>query len=145
MAEQGIFSFWIQAYSKRLPLRYIGFGGKGYQVRDVFHPDDLATLLWSQMHFTAQPPSRIVSAGGGSKNAMSLAQLSAWCAQRFGEHFISADPSPRPFDIPWVIMDISETESLFGWKITMQLADILNQIEMHTRENPTWFEKTGEP
>ena len=41
-AEQGIFSYWLHAHASRLPLRYIGFGGHGYQVRDAFHPADLA-------------------------------------------------------------------------------------------------------
>ena len=44
-AEQGIFSFWIHAWRSQLPLRYIGFGGRGLQVRDALHPQDLATLV----------------------------------------------------------------------------------------------------
>src|SRR5207248_7371200 len=41
-AEQGIFSYWIHAHARRSRLRYTGFGGQGYQVRDAFHPSDLA-------------------------------------------------------------------------------------------------------
>ena len=44
-AEQGIFSFWINAYLRRRPLRYIGFDGAGHQSRDCFHPRDLLPLL----------------------------------------------------------------------------------------------------
>src|SRR5438309_7783281 len=40
--DQGIFSFWINAHLRRKPLRFIGFGGKGHQSRDAFHPRDLA-------------------------------------------------------------------------------------------------------
>src|SRR5437870_10252095 len=32
--DQGIFSYWIHSYFERRPLKYIGFGGSGYQVRD---------------------------------------------------------------------------------------------------------------
>jgi hypothetical protein len=32
----------MQAHSARRQLRDIGFGGLGYQVRDAFHPEDLA-------------------------------------------------------------------------------------------------------
>ena len=33
-AAQGIFSFWINAYLHRQPLKYIGFDGAGHQCRD---------------------------------------------------------------------------------------------------------------
>jgi CDP-paratose 2-epimerase len=47
-ADQGIFSFWINAYLRRRPLRYTGFGGSGYQVRDFLHPLDLVPLMQKQ-------------------------------------------------------------------------------------------------
>ena len=47
-AEQGIFSFWINAYLRRQPLKYIGFDGAGHQCRDCFHPRDLLPLLEKQ-------------------------------------------------------------------------------------------------
>ena len=45
-ADQGIFSFWINSYLRRRPLRYIGFDGEGHQARDCLHPRDLAVLIW---------------------------------------------------------------------------------------------------
>ena len=47
--DQGIFSYWINAWLQKRPLRYIGFDGLGYQVRDVLHPDDLGRLLHLQL------------------------------------------------------------------------------------------------
>ena len=35
--DQGIFSFWINSYLHAKPLKYIGFNGNGYQVRDCMH------------------------------------------------------------------------------------------------------------
>ena len=43
--DQGIFAYWINSQLRRRPLRYIGFGGKGHQVRDCLHPHDLVPLL----------------------------------------------------------------------------------------------------
>jgi CDP-paratose 2-epimerase len=40
--DQGIFAYWINAHLRRRSLRFLGFGGNGHQVRDVFHPRDLA-------------------------------------------------------------------------------------------------------
>lgn len=48
-ADQGIFSFWIHSWATKRPLKYIGFGGKGYQVRDCLHPHDLVPLLVNQI------------------------------------------------------------------------------------------------
>ena len=46
-ADQGIFSFWIHSFREKKPLKYIGFNGSGYQVRDAI-PKDLV-LIYRQM------------------------------------------------------------------------------------------------
>ena len=79
--DQGIFSFWIHRWRRRKPLAYLGFGGRGHQVRDCLHPRDLAPLLRRQ--FSALPlavDDRIVNVSGGAASATSLRQLSDWCA-----------------------------------------------------------------
>ena len=48
-ADQGIFSFWIRSWKENRPLKYIGFDGKGSQVRDCLHPKDLLPVLKKQM------------------------------------------------------------------------------------------------
>src|SRR5579875_2020238 len=93
-AEQGIFSYWLHAHAARLPLRYIGFGGAGRQIRDAFHPDDLADLVAAQLQ-RKPPANAIFNVGGGAENALSLAQLTAWCDARFGAHRPQPDPRPR--------------------------------------------------
>ncbi len=35
--DQGIFTYWINAWLRNRPLKYIGFNHKGYQVRDCLH------------------------------------------------------------------------------------------------------------
>ena len=55
-ADQGIFAFWINAYRRRRPLKYIGFDGPGHQLRDCLHPRDVAAIVWKQM----QSPQRLV-------------------------------------------------------------------------------------
>src|SRR5690606_29172888 len=42
---QGIFAYWIHSFKEKGALKYIGFGGSGYQVRDCLHPKDLIRLL----------------------------------------------------------------------------------------------------
>jgi CDP-paratose 2-epimerase len=78
--------------------------------------------------------------GGGPSNAMSLAQLSRWCAEMFEEQAVQADGTPRPFDLPWVVMDNGKVEPAFGWKPTTPIVEILAGIAAHHRQNPTWLE-----
>ena len=138
-ADQGIFAYWINAWLRRVPLKYIGFGGTGHQARDCFHPRDLVPLLVQQMNRASEENPRIVNLGGGRRNTMSLAQLSAWCAERFGRCEIGADLTPRPFDLPWVVMDSRLAERTWNWRPTTKLPDILEEIAAHAESHPDWL------
>jgi len=137
--DQGIFSYWINAYLRRQPLRYIGFNGSGYQSRDCFHPRDLVPLLLKQFHCASEPEQRIVNLGGGSANAMSLRQLSDWCAIQFGEHPVHSTTEARPFDLPWVVMDYRLAEKAWEWAPQTNLHSILEEIASHAEANSDWL------
>ena len=141
--DQGVFSYWIHAHARRRPLRYIGFAGTGRQTRDIFHPRDLASLADVQMNCVRSGGQRIYCAGGGHANAISLAQLTAWCDQRFGAFAPSPDPKPRPYDLPWVVMDSTDAARDFGWRVEYPLANILEEIAEHADRNPNWLETSG--
>ena len=141
--DQGVFSYWIHAHARRRPLRYIGFDGTGKQTRDVFHPRDLTVLADAQMNCQRSDGQRIYCAGGGRSNAISLAQMTRWCDRRFGKHAPSADTRPRPYDIPWVIMDSSDAERDFGWRVAFPLDQILEEIARHAESHPDWLETSG--
>ena len=172
-ADQGIFSFWIRSWKENRPLRYIGFDGRGEQVRDCLHPKDLVPVLKKQMASkveggrgqvegfvnvkvnvkedskaeSGRQPSfapnlassggategfgvdrRICNFGGGVGNSCSLAQLSAWCEQRFGARKVESDPKPRPYDLPWVVMDSSRAKRMWGWKVQTRMDQIFEEI-----------------
>ena len=143
-ADQGIFTFWINSHLRRKPLKYIGFEGSGWQVRDAFHPRDLAALVDRQTSDGRGGGRRIYTAGGGSENAMSLAQLTAWCDRRFVPYKPEVDRRDRPYDIPWVIMDSSLAEADFGWQCEMGLPDILAEIACHAERHPDWLEVSAQ-
>jgi CDP-paratose 2-epimerase len=138
--EQGIYSFWIRMYALRRPLKYLGFEGKGHQVRDALHPADLAELLLRQIKNPQLSHGKTWNVGGGAANSMSLAQLSRWCAATFGEHPVRQDGTPRPFDVPWMVMDNHEVERVFAWEPQTPLAEILAGIAAHHGQNPNWLE-----
>jgi CDP-paratose 2-epimerase len=140
LISQGIISYWMHAHAARRPLRYIGFGGLGLQVRDAFHPNDLARLLQLQMRDSAAKGERLFNAGGGASNSISLAQLTADCDARFGPHAPSRDSSERPFDLPWIVMNSARVRRRFGWQIERPLASILDEIANHAWAHPEWID-----
>lgn len=139
--DQGIFSFWINSWLRRRPLKYIGFGGHGFQTRDCLQPGDLVPLLrkqWDQLLDASQP--RIVNVSGGTANAISLARLSRWCEERFGPRSIGIDPVPRPFDLPWMVLDSSLAGETWGWTVKTSLNSILEEIARHAETHESWLE-----
>lgn len=140
-ADQGIFAYWINAWLRKRPLKYLGFGGHGHQVRDCLHPRDLVPLLEQQF---AAPKiaatDRVVNLSGGRESAMSLRQLSDWCARRFGAHDVVADGSPRPFDIPWIVLDYAKAGRTWNWKPQTPVVSVLEEIAAHAEKHPGWLE-----
>lgn len=139
-ADQGIFAYWINSYLRHAPLKYIGFGGTGLQTRDALHPRDLVPLLHKQCAAADQTHDRITNLGGGTDNAVSLAQVSNWCRDRFGAHPIAADPTPRKFDVPWLVMDSSKAATLWDWRPQRTIWQILDEIATHAEAHPDWLE-----
>jgi CDP-paratose 2-epimerase len=138
--DQGIFAYWINAYRRRTPLQYIGFDGAGHQVRDCLHPRDLAEMLWKQLNDKGSSAQRVQNLSGGVASAMSLAQLSDWCAARFGRHEVAPAPAPRPYDIPWMVLDSTLAEAQWNWRATTTTPQILSEIADHAEGHPDWLE-----
>ncbi len=139
-ADQGIFSFWLNAHLRRRPLKYIGFGGGGHQVRDCLHPRDLVPVLLAQMKHRGNDRPRTANFSGGAKNSISLAQLTDWCEARFGNHAVAADANPRPFDIPWMVLDSSLAEKTWNWSPKILLPQVLDEIAKHAEQHPNWLD-----
>jgi CDP-paratose 2-epimerase len=137
--DQGIFTFWIHSYLRRRPLKYIGFGGTGHQVRDCLHPRDLAALIALQLRHP-EKAGRVLNISGGPANSMSLAQLSDWCASRFGRVEVQSDPVPRQYDVPWLALDAARAAAEWNWHPGMKLEGILDEIAVHAEQHPEWLD-----
>jgi len=142
-ADQGIFSYWLHSWKAKLPLKYIGFGGHGHQVRDCLHPRDLAVLLAMQMR-TPKKSGAILNVSGGLSSSMSLANLSRWCEKRFGPHAVSSDPAVRKYDVPWLILDSTRAQTEWNWRPKMSLENILQEIAEHAEKNPHWLDLSSD-
>jgi CDP-paratose 2-epimerase len=95
------------------------------------------------MGAAATEKPRILNFGGGTQNSMSLAQLSQWCAERFGPHPIASDPEPRPFDVPWLVLDSRLAERTWNWQPAQPLEAILQEIAEHAEAHPRWLETSA--
>lgn len=139
--DQGIFAFWINSHLRRRPLKYIGFDGQGHQVRDCLHPRDLAPVLLQQFAAPALPiADRIANFAGGAPSAMSLRQLTKWCDDRFGIHPVATEATPRPFDIPWMVLDAAKARRVWDWTPSTPTATILEEIATHAEAHPDWLD-----
>ncbi|NET30426.1 MAG: NAD-dependent epimerase/dehydratase family protein [Cyanothece sp. SIO1E1] len=136
---QGIFAFWIHSFREKRSLKYIGFGGHGYQVRDCLHPQDLVPLLERQF---AEPLAtnkpRTINLSGGVRNSMSLRQLSEWCADRFGPNQVIPTDTVRPFDIAWMVLDAAKAEKVWGWTPRTTIDDVLTEISVFAEKHLDW-------
>lgn len=139
--DQGIFSFWIHSYARRRPLKYIGFGGTGHQVRDCLHPRDLAGLVADQMHHP-EKAGKVLNVSGGVGHSISLARLSDWCSKRFGSHEIKSDGVDRPYDVPWLVLDSSGAHAEWNWHVSTPLPAILEEIAEHAEQHPEWLDRS---
>jgi CDP-paratose 2-epimerase len=136
---QGIFAYWIHSFREKRPLKYIGFGGEGYQVRDCLHPDDLVSLLelqFSEAFKTDKP--RIINVSGGVRNSLSLRQLSAWCEDRFGFNAVSQTDSVRQFDIPWMVLDSNKAKTAWDWSPQKSIYEVLKNIADFAEQEKGW-------
>jgi CDP-paratose 2-epimerase len=136
---QGIFAYWIHSFKEKKPLKYIGFGGSGYQVRDCLHPKDLVSLLLMQMKEplnTIKP--RTINVSGGADNSMSLLQLTKWSSERFGFNTVEQTNTERPFDIPWMVLDSALASQVWQWRPETKITEVLEEIAQFAETRNDW-------
>jgi len=135
--DQGVFTYWMLAHVFDRPLRYIGFGATGKQVRDLLHIEDAVDLVETQL---AQPDAwtgATVNVGGGRACSLSLRETSELCAEITGRRVpVSGDPALRPGDIPLYLSDCSRLSNLVqGWRPRRSADRILEDIFSWIRDN----------
>ncbi|MFK7935524.1 MAG: NAD-dependent epimerase/dehydratase family protein [Saprospiraceae bacterium] len=114
--DQGVIVLWAARHFWEGKLGYFGYGGKGKQVRDILHIDDLFRLIDFQIHNLETVNGKTMNAGGGLDCSISLAELTDICEQVIGNSIeIKAVPETRTADIPLYITDNSYVTELTGW------------------------------
>jgi CDP-paratose 2-epimerase len=128
-SDQGVMALWMAAHHFQQPLRYIGFGGEGKQVRDVLHISDLVDLILLQSTNLEKYRGGIFNAGGGEANSVSLLECTELCQRITGNQIpIESELETRPADLRIYLTDNSRITSIDGWTPKRTPAQTLTDI-----------------
>ena len=134
--DQGVFTLWVARHYFGRPLKYTGFGGKGIQVRDLLHPDDLCDLISMQLAAMNQVSGQTFNVGGGRAGSVSLQEFTNICQTTTGRSVtIDEDPATNAVDIPWYISDHEKITALLGWSPQRRPKQIVEDIATWVRDN----------
>jgi CDP-paratose 2-epimerase len=134
--DQGVMVLWVARHFWRKPLSYIGYGGKGKQVRDILHVDDLFGLIDIQIHQMEKYTGKTLNVGGGLSTSLSLQELTVLCEKTTGNKIhIEAVPEMRQADIRIYITDNSAVNALSGWRPEITPGQIVQEIFQWIRDN----------
>jgi CDP-paratose 2-epimerase len=127
--DQGVFTHWMLAHHFRNPLTYIGFGGRGKQVRDLLHVEDLVDLVERQLLDRDAWDGRTVNVGGGRECSLSLLETTAICQRLTGSEVpIAPVEETRPGDVPIYLSDCSRLFGLDEWRPRRGAEQVLADI-----------------
>jgi CDP-paratose 2-epimerase len=139
-ADQGVFTFWLLNHYFKRELKYIGFGGKGKQVRDLIHIDDLVELIKLQIHNISKYEGQIFNVGGSRFSNLSLLETTMLCRKITGNKIeVLPHEIGRPADIKWYISDNILTEKEFKWNCKKGPIEILSDIYAWLCENEKYL------
>src|SRR4051794_18324273 len=134
--DQGVFTYWVLAHHAGRPLKYIGYGGAGKQVRDLLHVDDLVELIDRQLMAPDHWRGRTLNVGGGREISLSLAETTALCRELTGNEVpVGVAAEDRPGDVRIYLTDASRLYGLTDWRPQRDAAQTLADIAAWVRAN----------
>jgi CDP-paratose 2-epimerase len=127
--DQGVVTLWVSRHAFGRPLRYVGFGGLGKQVRDILHCDDLFDLIALQLSRPEAWDGRIYNVGGGNEVSASLLELTEICRRETGREIpIARAPETSGVDLRIYVTDSREAARDFGWSPKRSVAQVVRDI-----------------
>ena len=140
--DQGVFTYWMLAHYFKKPLKYIGFGGKGKQARDLLHVDDLCQLIDLQVGRLSNLSGNTYNVGGAREASLSLLETTALCQEITGNKIkVGCDLRNRPGDIAIYLTDNKKVTQELKWKPQKSAAMTLNDIFSWIRSNEAKLKK----
>jgi len=127
--DQGFVSLWIAKHLLKRKLSYIGFGGKGNQVRDIIHIEDVCEIILIQMKKMKNIYNQTFNIGGGIKNMISLKSLTKKCQLLTSNNIkISSIKKTSKFDIPYYVSDNQKIYKFYKWLPSKNISQIIQDV-----------------
>tara|TARA_B100001123_G_scaffold449613_1_gene615672 strand:+ start:292 stop:1296 length:1005 start_codon:yes stop_codon:yes gene_type:complete len=127
--DQGVVSLWLWRHLNKKKLSYIGFGGKGQQVRDVIHISDVCKLIMLQIKKIGSINNLTINAGGGKKNSISLKNLTKICQKiTSNEIKIFSNKKTSNYDIPYYVTNNSQAKKIYKWSPEKKILHIIQDM-----------------
>src|SRR5262249_17296481 len=134
--DQGVVTLWVARHTFAQPLRYIGFGGQGKQVRDVLHVADLFDLVVRQAADLARWDGRVYNVGCGREVAASLQELTNVCREITGKAVpIASEPATSTVDVRIYLTDHGRVSRDYSWAPRRSVATIVQHISTWLQEH----------
>ena len=134
--DQGFVSLWIARHLFKKKLTYIGFGGNGFQVRDLLHIDDVCEIVNLQIKKLKSINNETFNIGGGPKNTISLKNLTRKCEMITKNKIkIKKISKTSDFDIPYYVTDNRKIKKFYNWSPSKKIDDILNDVYLWLKNN----------
>ncbi len=127
--DQGFVPLWVARHILKKKLSYIGFGGKGNQVRDIIHIDDVCEIILLQIRKLKKINNEVFNIGGGLKNRISLRDLTN-ISQRMTKNKIKIGEIKKTsiFDIPYYVSNNNKVKKLYDWSPKRNIDQIIKDI-----------------
>jgi CDP-paratose 2-epimerase len=128
--DQGVFTHWMLSHRFGQPLRYIGFGGEGKQVRDLLHIEDLVVLVDRQLLDPERWDGGVFNVGGGRECSLSLLETTAICRELSGNE-VAIEPvvENRAGDVPVYLSDCGKLFEFDQWRPRRGARQVLADID----------------
>jgi CDP-paratose 2-epimerase len=134
--DQGVFAYWMINHHLGRGLEYIGYGGRGKQVRDLLHVDDLIDLIDEQLTDPDHWAGQVFNVGGGRECSLSLMEATDLCRELTGREVPVHDAArSRPGDVR---IYLSDCRRLFGhttWRPRRGPREIMGDLLDWVKEN----------
>jgi CDP-paratose 2-epimerase len=135
-AGQGVVALWVFRHYFGKPLKYIGYGGTGKQVRDLLHVADLCDLIAEQIIHFENWDGWLGNVGGGLEISSSLLELTGWCQKIIGREVpIGAETANRPADLRIFLADSSRLFARTAWRPRRGVEKIVTDVFEWVRAN----------
>jgi CDP-paratose 2-epimerase len=127
--DQGVFTHWVASHLFGWPLRYLGYGGSGKQVRDLLHVEDVVDLIEQQVLDPDTWTGFVGNVGGGVACSLSLREATDICRELTGNEVeLEAVEEESPADVPVYLSDCSHLFERTAWRPRRGAAEVLADI-----------------